>query len=84
MTKLDGKTPDLAAENIEQLRQIFPDVFEEGKIDFDKLKQVLGECGRRKGALQLHLERQGQGPAAGADPHHRNPAALRGGEQKLG
>ena len=39
MTKLDGKTPDLAAENIEQLRQIFPDVFEEGKIDFDKLKQ---------------------------------------------
>ena len=43
MTKLDGKTPDLAAENIEQLRQIFPDVFEEGKIDFGKLKQVLGE-----------------------------------------
>ena len=43
MTKLDGKTPDLAAENIEQLRQIFPDVFEEGKVDFDKLKQVLGE-----------------------------------------
>ena len=43
MTKLDGKTPDLSAENIEQLRQIFPDVFEEGKIDFDKLKQVLGE-----------------------------------------
>lgn len=43
MTKLDGKTPDLAAENIKQLRQIFPDVFEEGKIDFDKLKQVLGE-----------------------------------------
>ena len=43
MTKLDGNTPDLAAENIEQLRQIFPDVFEEGKIDFDKLKQVLGE-----------------------------------------
>ena len=43
MTKLDGKTPDLAAENIAQLRQIFPDVFGEGKIDFDKLKQVLGE-----------------------------------------
>ena len=43
MTKLNGKTPDLAAENIEQLQQIFPDVFEEGKIDFDKLKQVLGE-----------------------------------------
>ena len=43
MTKLDGKTPDLAAENIEQLRQIFPDVFEDGKIDFNKPKQVLGK-----------------------------------------
>lgn len=44
MTKLDGKTPDLAAENIEQLQQIFPDVFGEEKIGFDKLKQVLEEC----------------------------------------
>lgn len=39
MTKLDGITPDLAAENIEQLRQIFPGVVEEGKFDFDKHKQ---------------------------------------------
>lgn len=34
---------DLAAENIEQLWKIFLDPFEEGKIDFDKFKQVLGE-----------------------------------------
>lgn len=32
-----------SAENIEQLRQIFPDVFEEGKIDFNKPNQVLGK-----------------------------------------
>lgn len=31
MTKLDGKTLDLATENIEQLRQVFPNVFEEGR-----------------------------------------------------
>lgn len=43
MTTLDGRTPDIAAENIEQLKKIFPDVFEEGKVDFDKLKQDLGE-----------------------------------------
>ncbi len=43
MTTLDGRTPDIAAENIEQLKKIFPDVFEEGKVDFDKLKQVLGK-----------------------------------------
>lgn len=38
MTKLDGKTPDLAAKNIEQLWKIFLDQFEEGKIDFNKFK----------------------------------------------
>ena len=41
--KLDGKTPDMAEENIERIKAIFPDVFEEGKIDFEKLKQDLGE-----------------------------------------
>ena len=63
MTKLDGKTPDLAAENIEQLRQIFPDVFEEGKIDFEKLKQVLGEYECRHGPHHgLHVSVGYKGP----------------------
>lgn len=39
MTKLDGITPDLAAENLAQLWQIFPYVVEDGKFDFDKHKQ---------------------------------------------
>jgi len=42
-TTLDGKTPDLAEENIDKLKQLFPEVFTEGKIDFGKLQQVLGE-----------------------------------------
>ncbi|WNY28334.1 hypothetical protein MmiEs2_05190 [Methanimicrococcus stummii] len=42
-TKLTGLTPDIAEENIAALKTLFPDVFEEGKIDFDKLKQVLGD-----------------------------------------
>lgn len=41
-TKLDGKTPDIAEENIAKLKEIFPDVFCEGKVDFEKLQQVLG------------------------------------------
>jgi len=40
---LAGSTPDIAEENIAKLKQIFPDAFEEGKVDFDKLKQDLGE-----------------------------------------
>lgn len=42
-TTLNGKTPDIAEENIQKLRQIFPDAFTEDKVDFEKLQQVLGE-----------------------------------------
>ncbi len=42
-TAEDGKSLDLEAENIEQLRQIFPEVFRENKVDFNALKAVLGE-----------------------------------------
>jgi adenine-specific DNA-methyltransferase len=42
-TTLDGKTPDLAEENIGKLKQLFPEVFTEGKVDFEKLQQVLGK-----------------------------------------
>lgn len=41
-TNLNGKTPDITEENIKKLKEIFPDVFTEGKVDFDKLQQVLG------------------------------------------
>ena len=41
-TKLNGTTPDIAEENISKLKEIFPDVFCEGKVDFEKLQQVLG------------------------------------------
>ena len=41
-TNLTGATPDIAEENIQKLKQIFPDVISEGKIDFEKLQQVLG------------------------------------------
>ena len=42
-TNLKGNTPDIAEENIQKLRQIFPDVFTEDKVDFEKLQQVLGD-----------------------------------------
>lgn len=41
-TKLNGTTPDIAEENIAKLKEIFPDVFCEGKVDFEKLQHVLG------------------------------------------
>lgn len=43
MEKLQGTSMDLVQDNIEKLKQIFPEVFIEGKIDFQVLKQLLGE-----------------------------------------
>ncbi|MCX8002610.1 MAG: site-specific DNA-methyltransferase [Anoxybacillus mongoliensis] len=43
MEKLDGKSLDLVQTNIEALKKLFPEVVTEGKIDFEKLKLVLGE-----------------------------------------
>ncbi|CAK2030663.1 site-specific DNA-methyltransferase [Vibrio crassostreae] len=39
----EAKSLDITQQNIEQLKQIFPDVFSENKIDFEALKAVLGE-----------------------------------------
>ena len=43
MKKLDKNSLDLVKENIEKLKKIFPDVFTEDKIDFEKLRENLGE-----------------------------------------
>lgn len=43
MTTPNGKTPDIAEDNIAALRQLFPEIICEDKVDFDKLKQLLGE-----------------------------------------
>lgn len=40
----ESKSLDITDANIEQLKQIFPDVFSEGKVDFDALKAILGEA----------------------------------------
>jgi len=40
---VEKASPDLVADRTEQLRQLFPEVFSEGRVDFDKLKVALGE-----------------------------------------
>ena len=41
--KLDGKTLNLVKENISALKSLFPEAFSEEKIDFDKLRLLLGD-----------------------------------------
>src|SRR5574344_1937280 len=41
--KLNGESMNIVEDNIEKLKTIFPDVFTEDKIDFEKLQSVLGD-----------------------------------------
>ena len=43
MEKIDGKSKDIVNDNIDKLKMLFPDVFTEDGIDFDALKDALGE-----------------------------------------
>lgn len=43
MERLDGKSLDITKENIQAIKQLFPEILTEGKIDFDKLRIVLGD-----------------------------------------
>ncbi|MDD7554368.1 site-specific DNA-methyltransferase [Schaalia hyovaginalis] len=41
--KMDLKSKDLVAERVDEMRELFPEVFSEGGIDFEKLRLVLGD-----------------------------------------
>src|SRR5690625_6951578 len=43
MSKLNGSSLDIEAQNIKKQLELFPEINVDGKIDFDKLKQVLGD-----------------------------------------
>ncbi len=43
MEKLNGESMNIVNENIEKLKELFPEVFSEGKIDFSKLEEELGQ-----------------------------------------
>ena len=48
MEKLNGTSMDLVQENVKKLKEIFPEIFIEGKIDFDLLMQIFSLGGGTK------------------------------------
>ena len=42
MDKMDGMTMNIEQANVEKLKEVFPEVFADGKVDFDKLQGLLG------------------------------------------
>ena len=43
MKNISGESLNITEENIKAMQKLFPEAFEEGKIDFDVLKQLLGD-----------------------------------------
>lgn len=43
MNNLDGQSMDLVKENVEKLKELFPSIVKEDKIDFEELELLLGE-----------------------------------------
>ena len=41
--KMDGKTLDITRENIAAMKQLFPEIVTDGKVDFEKLRLILGD-----------------------------------------
>ena len=55
----EGKSADIVSENIERLKELFPDAFSESGVDFEVLRQLLGDAkvldeGEEKYGLNWH------------------------------
>jgi adenine-specific DNA-methyltransferase len=62
-TLKDGQSADIIAGNIDKLKELFPDAFTEDGMDFDVLRQLLGDAkvlneGEEKYGLNWHGKKQ--------------------------
>ena len=63
VTEQDGQSANLVDENIKQLKALFPEAFTEGGVNFDILRQLLGDAsaldeGEEKYGLNWHGKKQ--------------------------
>ena len=77
MTEQDGESLDIIGENIQTLKAIFPEAFSENKVDFEALRQLLGDAVEEsEEKIWSELAWQEKGPPNCPDPIHRHPAPL--------
>ena len=50
--ELTGESKDIVSENISKLKELFPNIFTEGKVDFDKLKSDYEKITESKKSLE--------------------------------
>ena len=77
MNKMDGKSKDITNENIEFIKEHFPEAVSEGKVKFDVLKQLLGEYVEESDErYEFTWNGKGGGITAISDTFYRNTFAM--------
>ena len=82
----DGQSVDHIAENIQKLKELFPEAFTEGGIDFEVLKQLLEniedeEVLEEGGNQKLYFVVETKGSLLGEDLRGAEYAKIKCGEQ---
>ena len=83
MEKMDGMTMNIEQANVEKLKEVFPEVFADGKVDFDKLQMLLGNYIADDKERYSFSWKDGQ-PAPCTKEKHGNAPSLQGRKQELG
>ena len=83
MDKMDGMTMNIEQTNVEKLKEVFPEVFADGKVDFDKLQGLLGHY-IADDEVQLFMERKGGQFTPCTKKEYGNAPPLQGRKQELG
>ena len=77
LTELDGSSLNMVNENLEALKAIFPEAFTEDGVDFEVLRQLLGDAvdeGEEK--IRPHLAWQEKSPPDCFDAFPGDAASL--------
>ncbi|WP_128891739.1 site-specific DNA-methyltransferase [Erythrobacter sp. HKB08] len=80
VTQEDGQSADVVGNNIEKLQGLFPDAFEDGRVNFEVLRQLLGDAsvleeGEEKYGLNWHGKKKARQIALTPSPGTLLPCA---------
>ena len=74
----ETRSADIVADNLERLQALFPEAFTEGKVDFEVLRQLLGDAvneGEEKFGLDWYGKRRARQLALTPSTGTRQPIA---------
>lgn len=80
MNKMKFETPNLTAENVAKIAELFPGVVTEGKVNIDLLRTILGDEVFGDEALCVYLGGQACRYCGGRQTDTQDAPSLQGGK----